>query len=90
MRRQGNAKLEARLRAVNKQLEKLPEFAYEEFRAVTPIRTGNARSKTDLKQNEIQGNYPYANRLNNGWSQQAPTGMTEPTIEKIREKVRNL
>jgi hypothetical protein len=68
----------------------LPKYAYEEFRAVTPIRTGNARSKTDLQGNEIQGNYPYVNRLNKGWSKQAPEGMTDPTIEKLRAKVRNI
>jgi hypothetical protein len=69
-------------------MQRLPGEMHEEFVKQTPIRTGNAKRSTELKSNEIQGNYNYANRLNTGWSRQAPNGMTEPTIEFARAKVR--
>lgn len=73
-------------------LDKVAEKAYDEFVKVTPIRSGNARNSTDFEKssNEIQGNYNYANRLNKGWSSQAPEGMTDPTIDFVRNEVRRI
>lgn len=80
----------------------ISSVAFTEFKNATPIgdpsrwktkykpknyKPGNARRNTELKGNEIQANYPYALRLENGYSSQAPQGMTEPTLEKIREYV---
>jgi len=90
MRRIGPDKLGPRTRKVKRFLETLPRNMHQEFVRVTPIDTGNAKRSTDLKQNEIQGNYHYANRLNNGHSRQAPGGMTDPTIEYAREEIRKL
>lgn len=50
------------------------------FRQITPRRSGNAQSKTRYNDKEIVGNYPYAQRLDNGYSRQAPDGMSEPTL----------
>ena len=66
----------------------LAKEAYNKFYATTPIRTGNARSNTDLIKNEIEANYPYAQRLDDGYSKQAPRGMTEPTREYIRKYIK--
>ncbi len=52
-------------------------------------KPGNARRKTVLKGNEVQANYPYAQRLEEGYSSQAPNGMTEPTLKEIRDYVYN-
>ena len=41
---------------------------------------GNARSKTVLQGNTIVADYAYAERLDTGWSKQAPNGMSDPTI----------
>ncbi len=62
---------------------------YKFFVKTTPIRSGNARRNTTLdKQNKvIEADYPYAGRLNTGWSKQAPDGMVEPTIEYMRRSV---
>ena len=62
-------------------LDEIPKKVYTFFRAHTPIRSGNARKNTVLKGDEIQANYPYAKRLDQGWSKQAPDGMTKPTAE---------
>lgn len=90
MRRIGPDKINPRLDQIQRFLDNLPREMHEEFVRVTPIRTGNARRRTDLKNNEIQGNYDYANRLNQGWSRQADKGMTDPTIEFARSKMRAL
>lgn len=84
-------KMKARLEQVNQFTSELPRRAHDEFKQETPIRTGNARSKTELRGKEIQANYPYAVRLEKeGWSKQAPQGMSEPTIDWIREQLRRL
>lgn len=80
----------------------ISQVAYKEFVQNTPIgdpnrwktkykpknyRPGNARRNTMLKGNTIEANYPYAKRLEEGYSSQAPDGMTEPTLESVREYV---
>ena len=62
----------------------LAKVAHPAFVKATPIRSGNAKTKTDLHANQVSANYPYAGLLNEGLSKQAPKGMTEPTIEAIR------
>lgn len=78
-----------------KKLEDLPQDAidktYPQLKKETPIRSGNARNKTKQNRLKIKSNYPYAGRLDEGWSRQAPKGFTEPSIEyldkTIQEKV---
>jgi hypothetical protein len=90
MRRIGPDKINPRLRQIERFLDRLPGEMHDEFVKQTPIRTGNAKKSTELKRSEIQGNYAYANRLNKGWSSQAPQGMTDPTVEFARTKLRGL
>jgi hypothetical protein len=71
-------------------LKTIAPQAYDFFYKQTPIRTGNARSKTKLNNDKIVANYPYVGRLDRGWSQQAPQGMVKPTLIFIRRLVRNL
>ena len=70
-----------------KKLEVLPEevmqSAHEFFVAKTPKREGNARRNTTYKKLKIDARYPYAGRLDEGWSKQAPRGMTEPTLNEL-------
>ena len=72
------------------QLDAVPGQAYTFFKAHTPIRTGNARSRTVLKKDTIIAAYPYAQRLDDGYSRQAPDGMTKPTeafVQKTTDKI---
>lgn len=71
------------LKKQQKAIAKLPQEGYKFFVSETPIRSGNARRNTKLKKNEIQANYPYAQRLDEGYSKQSPEGMTKPTEEFI-------
>ena len=66
----------------------LAKEAYNYFKRETPIRTGNARNNTRLRNDEIQADYAYAQRLDSGWSSQSPQGMTKPTEKFIQEYIR--
>lgn len=82
--------LDRRLAQVRRFMEQVPAIAHEKFRETTPIDTGNARNSTELRGNEIVGNYEYAVRLQEGWSRQAPKGMRDPTIDEIRRRFNDL
>lgn len=86
----GRSKIKLRLGEVDRQVNRIKDFAAEEFRSITPIRTGNARNKTRRIQQGVEANYGYANRLNDGYSKQAPDGMTKPTVEAIQAFVRRI
>ena len=75
------------VRLAKQDIEQVRDDAFDYFHAITPYRTGNAKSKTSLTGNSIRANYPYAGRLDEGYSKQAPSGMTEPTIEHIEKKL---
>jgi hypothetical protein len=62
--------------------------AFKYFRDLTPRRTGNARRNTKLKGDEIHASYPYAGKLDEGSSSQAPDGMTKPTEKFIQEYIK--
>ena len=66
----------------------LAKEAYNYFKRETPIRTGNARNNTRLRNDEIQADYAYAQRLDSGYSSQSPQGMTKPTEKFIQEYIR--
>ena len=72
-------------------LEDLPEDIQEvmvaTFRDETPIRSGTARSKTRRTGKGVLADYPYADRLDNGWSKQAPDGMSTPAINAAMKYV---
>jgi hypothetical protein len=75
-------------------LSKIPKTLIKEagdyFRDVTPIKTGNARNNTYLGGNVIRAAYPYAGKLDDGYSRQAPKGMVEPTIAFIDKRLKTL
>jgi hypothetical protein len=79
-----------RLDQLNKQLtdDTLSKEGFKYFRSITPIRSGNARRNTFRNGNEIEANYPYARRLDEGYSPQAREGMTQPTIAHMQEWIK--
>jgi hypothetical protein len=70
-----------------KLLDQVPAQAYTFFKAATPIRSGNARRNTSLSKDIIHAQYPYADRLDNGYSRQAPNGMSKPTEAFVKKTV---
>lgn len=88
-----------KMKALKLTPEKVIKEAYDFFVKTTPIDTGSARSHTKLKLKEktIEAMYKYASILDKGrhktsrgmrGSNQAPNGMTEPTIKKFSQWVK--
>lgn len=82
---------------INKRLNKIKQVldprtltnvGFPVFYKNTPVKTGNARNHTSKTNTEINANYPYAQRLDNGWSKQSPQGMVKPTIAAIRAYIK--
>lgn len=74
----------------NKNLARdLIDSAGEYFIKKTPIRSGNARRNTIVESSHkrIVADYPYSERLDTGWSRQAPEGMVKPTLDFIEKEV---
>lgn len=68
-------------------LDDLPRDAHAEFIKNTPKRSGNARRNTRLQDTKIVADYPYSQRLDEGYSRQAPQGMVQPTEQWIQKEV---
>jgi hypothetical protein len=80
-------------RVFNKRMKKLKglpshlvDEALEITKSNTPIASGNARRNTKKQSNKIVSDYAYADRLDNGYSKQAPQGFTKPTIEQLDDE----
>jgi hypothetical protein len=84
--------------------EALAEAAYKHFVSLTPVgkpstwkskppanyTPGNARRNTKKTKDGVEADYAYAERLDTGWSKQAPHGMTAPTVEFLENEVQNI
>lgn len=91
-------KFQQRMKALRGTKKNVMQRAFEFFKRITPIATGNARRNTRLVNWKIVANYPYAFVLDKGkhmtnrgarGSNQAPNGMTQPTVKKFGLWVRN-
>jgi len=75
------------LKSMQRKIRNIPNDAYKVFVKETPVRSGNARRNTKLKNKKtIEANYPYAQRLDEGYSKQSPNGMVEPTMDFIADE----
>jgi hypothetical protein len=83
-------KITGQVDKIKLQLQLVPKEAYREFVSLTPMRSGNARRNTSLQGNQIQANYPYAQRLDEGWSKQAPRGMIEPWTKWLENRIKQI
>jgi hypothetical protein len=85
-----NDKMTPSLSKIQKQLAELPKQAYDVFVANTPKRSGNARRSTKLNGSIIEAKYAYAQRLDEGWSNQSPNGMSAPTDKFIQQQLKQI
>lgn len=82
---------QTKLRRVRNRLNSVPQRAHRFFVRETPIDTGNAKRRTKfIRGNTIDANYPYAVRLDEGYSRQSPLGMSLPTIVYVKKLVRRI
>jgi hypothetical protein len=72
---------------IRKKFDALPKEAYDYWKSITPIRSGNARRRTRLQGSKIKANYNYAVPLDKGSSIQAPKGMSGPTEKFIKREI---
>lgn len=79
-------KMTPSLGKITVKLNAIPEEAYEFWKSITPIRSGNARRRTRLQGTKIKANYNYAVPLDDGLSRQAPQGMSKPTEKFIKQQ----
>ena len=56
-------------------------------RGSTTIQSFDLKNDTRIV---IQNNLPYANRLENGWSKQAPNGMVSLTVNEASQRFKNI
>jgi hypothetical protein len=91
--------LKRKLEKLEKSLENLPQETLVEFKKNTPIKSGNAKRNTKLKGSKISADYPYATVLDKGrhmtrrgmrGSEQAPEGMSKPTIRFLEKRVKQI
>lgn len=83
-------KLTGELKKIQQQLRQVPQQSLQEFKNLTPEDTGNAKRKTTLNRETIELNYAYAERLDTGWSRQAPKGMTVPFQQWFNRRIRQI
>ena len=92
-------KISGQLKKIKQKLANLPKEAYQEFKDITPVRSGNAKRNTVLQGNTIHASYPYASVLDKGrhrtrrgmrGSEQAPIGMTKPTQEFVKKRIKRI
>jgi len=93
IRLQGATNIKTKLdRALDKLVKETATVAKEIFQKNTPKRTGNARKNWNTRLGkrdfELSNRVPYIERLDNGWSKQAPQGITKPSIKEIKRKIR--
>jgi len=78
------------VRRMQAALAALPRQAFDVWVRNTPVRTGNARRHTRLNQRTIQADYAYAERLDDGYSNQSPRGMSQPTEKFIQQQLNKI
>ena len=83
-------KISKDLERIERELNELPKEAFDVFREATPVDKGYAKNHTTLKRDTIVADYPYAVRLNDGYSKQAPKGMVEPTVKFLNKRVKQI
>lgn len=66
---------------------KLADEGARYMKDITPIDKGNARRNTFSRGDTIYAQYPYAKRLDEGWSKQNTTGLIEPTIKHLEDLI---
>lgn len=81
-----------RIKQIQKDLtaKAIVDVGYPVFLSHTPVRSGNAKRHTSRTEASILADYPYARRLDQGWSHKSPEGMTAPTMQAMRAYVKKM
>lgn len=75
----------------NSMVTRLQQVVNTELKARTPYRTGNARkgwrATTSASTKAVENTVPYIQRLEQGWSQQAPRGFVNQSVQAAISQV---
>ena len=81
-------------RSVTERVDEIANIYEEEARKATPIRSGRARRSWTKDVNrqgfKVENNVPYIGRLEEGYSKQAPKGISRPTVRRANRRVKGL
>tara|TARA_B100001057_G_C22545940_1_gene831530 strand:- start:440 stop:733 length:294 start_codon:yes stop_codon:yes gene_type:complete len=81
-------------RSVTERVDAVASIYEEEARKATPIRSGRARrswTKDVSRQGfNIENNVPYIGRLEEGYSKQAPKGISKPALRRAKRRTSRL
>lgn len=75
-------------REIEAVIDRVGQSALRSARSNTPVRSGRARAGWELADKEpgwrLNNQVPYIERLDRGWSKQAPRGMSKPVLGDVR------
>jgi hypothetical protein len=79
---------------IEEQVDVVAQIYHEEAQRSTPIKSGRARrawNKDVQRQGfTVENNVPYIGRLEEGYSKQAPKGITGPTLRRANRRTSRL
>jgi hypothetical protein len=78
---------------VGKIVDQISKDLFTAIKNKTPVASGRAKRSWRLKKSSknrysISNKVPYATRLDGGYSNQAPKGMTRPSLREVATKYR--
>tara|TARA_S200002703_G_scaffold114700_2_gene100218 strand:+ start:4849 stop:5160 length:312 start_codon:yes stop_codon:yes gene_type:complete len=80
-------------RELDQTVRQISQDYFDRVKAKTPVRSGRARKGWRLKKQrqfayEVRNRVPYIGRLDEGYSKQAPRGMTRPAAREVLNQAR--
>ncbi len=81
-------------KSIDQTVRSIAKDFFTEVKRLTPVRSGLAKRSWKLKrksrsQYAVDNPQPYIDRLDTGYSNQAPRGMTRPALREVKDKYRN-
>lgn len=78
--------------SIDEEVNRVADVILDEAKKATPIRSGRARrnwTKDVQRQNfTVENTVPYIGRLEEGYSKQAPRGITGPTLRRAKRRLK--
>ncbi len=81
-------------KSIDQTVRSIAKDFFTSVKRLTPVRSGLAKRSWKLKQKSnskyaVVNPQPYTNRLDKGYSNQAPEGMTRTALSEVKDKYRN-
>lgn len=79
-------------RDLAKQVRSISNDLFKSLKKFTPVRSGRAKNAWRKRDGNlkftIRNNVPYIGRLDDGYSNQSPKGITRPAVREVANKYR--